>query len=59
MGFQDWCNTLEMKKQKVFRRGITPFAVMCNIFVDYQRVKCGVIPLKALHFFGRLDVILV
>ena len=28
-------------------------------FVDYQRVRCGVIPLKVLHLFERFGVILV
>ena len=59
IGFQDWCNTLKMKNQKVFREGITPFAVISNTFVDYQCVRCDVIPLKVLHHFGRFDVILV
>ena len=57
-GLMDWCNTLE-KNKKVFNGGITPFVVMCNIFIDYQRVRCGVIPLKVLHHFGRFGVILV
>ena len=50
---------MERKNQKVFRGGITPFAVMCDIFVDYQRVMCSVIPLKVLHHFGRFDVIVM
>ena len=33
-------------------KNITPFDVVCGIFVDYQRVKCGVIPLKVLHRFS-------
>ena len=49
----DWCNTLA-KNNKVFKGGITPFAVMNNIFVDYQSVRCGVIPLKVLHLLGGI-----
>ena len=59
MLFFDWCNTLEMKNQKVFHVGITPFVVMCDIFTEYQHVRCGVIPLKVLHHFERFGVILV
>jgi hypothetical protein len=48
-----------MKNQKVFHGGITPFVVLCNAFIDYQRVRCGVIPLKVLHHFERFGVMLV
>ena len=50
---------LKRKKQKVFRGGITPFAVMRDILVEYQYVRYGVIPLKVLHHFGGFGVILV
>ena len=50
---------LPIKKQKVFRASITPFDVMRGIFVDYQSVRFGVIPLKVLHHFWRFDVIVV
>ena len=50
---------LERKKQKVFKGGITPFDVMCNIFIDYQHVIFGVIPLKVLHQFREFGVIVV
>ena len=50
---------LPIKKQKVFRASITPFDVMRGIFVDYQSVRCGVIPLKVLHQFSGFGVILV
>ena len=43
---------LPIKKQKVFRASITPFGIMRRIFVDYQSVRCGVIPLKVLHQFS-------
>ena len=47
------------KNQKVFRGSITPFVVMSNILLEYQSVRCGVIPLKVLHHFGQFGVILV
>ena len=50
---------MPIKKQKVFRAGITPFGFMREIFVDYQSVRCGVIPLKVLHHLGGFGVILV
>ena len=50
---------LQRKNQKVFRESITPFVVMSNILLEYQSVRCGVIPLKVLHHFGQYDVILV
>ena len=49
---------LPIKKQKVFRASITSFDVMRGIFVDYQSVRCGVIPLKVLHQFSCFGVIL-
>jgi hypothetical protein len=50
---------LKRKKQKVFRGGITPIDIMCNIFIDYQHVIFGVIPLKVLHQFREFGVIVV
>ena len=52
IGAKERCNTLANKKQKVFRASITPFDYMRRIFVDYQGVRCGVIPLKVLHQFS-------
>ena len=43
---------LKRKNQKVFRGSITPFVVMSDILLEYQSVRCGVIPLKVLHHLG-------
>jgi hypothetical protein len=47
---------LKRKKQKVFREGITPFDVMCNIFIDYQHVIFGVILSGVLHQEEQTDI---
>ena len=56
----DWCNTLVKKKIKKFLEGVLHLLLLCVIFfVEYQHVRCGVIPLKVLHLLGGFGVIVV